>query len=315
MNDGHRATHRIDRRFAGDEYRSHAGAAVRLRCGRKAESVHLESPSIHRLWIRILSGALSRVMFAAILACSILPSSLHAQTGTPPIIAVASDLQFAMTDVAEAYRLETGQTVRLSFGSSGNFARQLRQGAPFELFLSADETYVDDLARDGVMRDGGVLYAIGRLALFVPKGSPVVADANLDDLAAALGDGRLKKFAIANPEHAPYGRRAEEALRHRGVWDAVKTRLVLGENVSQAAQFATSGNVEAGIISYAHVLSPKIASLGTFALIPEAWHAPIRQRMALTKTAGPVAQNFYAFTQTPAARTIFRKHGFALPGE
>ncbi len=260
-----------------------------------------------------------RVVATALLTTMGIPGGLaqssRAQTTSAPIIAVASDLQFALTDVAEAFRVETGHTVRLSFGSSGNFARQLRQGAPFELFLSADEAYVEDLARDGVMRDAGVLYAIGRLALFVPKGSRVVADANLDDLAAALADGRLKKFAIANPEHAPYGRRAEEALRHRGVWDAIKDRLVLGENVSQAAQFATSGNVDAGLISYAHVLSPKVAALGTFALIPVTWHRPIRQRMALMKTASPVAQSFYAFTQAPAARAILRKHGFALPGE
>lgn len=239
----------------------------------------------------------------------------YARASATPVIAVASDLQFAIVDVAEAFRKKTGSAVRLSFGSSGNFARQLRQGAPFELFLSADETYIDDLARDGVMRDPGRLYAIGRLALFVPKGSPLVSDSTLDDLAAALSDGRLKKFAIANPEHAPYGRRAEEALRHRGVWDAISGRLVLGENVSQAAQFATSGNVQAAILSYAHVLSPKIATLGSFALIPETWHRPIRQRMALTKTAGLVAEAFYTFAQTPAARAIFRAHGFALPDE
>ena len=258
-------------------------------------------------------GALTRAFLAALFVwCA---GAAYARASAGPVIAVASDLQFAAVDVAEAFRKQTGSAVRLSFGSSGNFARQLRQGAPFELFLSADETYIDDLARDGVMRDTGALYAIGRLALFVPNGSPLVADSNFDDLAAALTDGRLKKFAIANPEHAPYGRRAEEALRHRGLWEAIAGRLVLGENVSQAAQFATSGNVQAGIISYAHVLSPKIAALGGFALIPEPWHLPIRQRMALTKTAGPVAEAFYTFAQTPAARAIFRAHGFALPGE
>ena len=257
--------------------------------------------------------ALARAVLTTLFVWS--TSAAHAQPRAAPVIAVASDLQFAAVDVAEAFSKEAGSTVRLSFGSSGNFARQLRQGAPFELFLSADETYIDDLARDGVMRDAGALYAIGRLALFVPKGSPLAADSTLNDLAAALSDGRLKKFAIANPEHAPYGRRAEEALRHRGVWDAIASRLVLGENVSQAAQFATSGNVEAGIISYAHALSPKIAALGSFALISETWHRPIRQRMALTKTAGPVAEAFYAFAQSPAARTIFRAHGFTLPGE
>jgi molybdate transport system substrate-binding protein len=200
-------------------------------------------------------------------------------------------------------------------GSSGNFARQIRQGAPFQMYLSADENYVLDLARDGFTRDEGTLYAVGRIVIITPHGSPLKADGSLEDLKAALADGRLTKFAIANPEHAPYGKRAEEALRHQGLWDAVRPKLVLGENVSQAAQFATSANAQGGIIAYALALSPKLSALGRYELIPADWHSPLRQRMVLLKNAGPVAERFYDYVQQQAARAIFRKYGFVLPGE
>lgn len=233
----------------------------------------------------------------------------------PPVVAGAADLQFALEEIAKAFTADTGLTVKLSMGSSGNFARQIRQGAPFQMYLSADENYVLDLARDGFTRDEGALYAVGRIVIIVPHGSPLKADGSLEDLKAALADGRLAKFAIANPDHAPYGKRAEEALRHQGLWDAVQPKLVLGENVSQAAQFATSANAQGGIIAYSLALSPKLSALGSYALIPADWHSPLRQRMVLLKNAGPVAERFYAYVQQPAARAIFRKYGFVLPGE
>lgn len=232
-----------------------------------------------------------------------------------PNVAAASDLQFALTEIAERFERETGQGVKLSFGSSGNFARQIHHGAPFEIYLSADEEYVLQLAKDGLTRDDGTLYAVGRIVMMVPDGSPLAADGSLKDLQQALDDGRLVKFAIANPEHAPYGRRAEEALRHAGLWDRIEERLVLGENVSQAAQFATSGSTQGGIIAYSLALAPKVSELGVFDLIPEAWHAPLRQRMVLLKDAGEVAESFYDYAQGPAAREIFRRYGFVLPGE
>ncbi len=152
--------------------------------------------------------------------------------------------------MAAAYTRETGQSVRIAYGSSGNFRRQIAQGAPFELFLSADEGFVFALAKQGFTLDDGALYAIGRLALVVPAGSPLKLDGELRDIAAAVADGRLRKFAIANPEHAPYGRAAEEALRRAGaVGRASAGHLVLGENVSQAAQFATSGSAQGGIFA------------------------------------------------------------------
>jgi molybdate transport system substrate-binding protein len=232
-----------------------------------------------------------------------------------PVVAAASDLQFALVDVAEAFKTATGKSVKLTFGSSGNFARQIRQAAPFEVFFSANEDFVKDLAKDGFMRDAGELYAIGRIVLMVPKGSALKPDGRLLDLKAALTDGRLKKFAIANPEHAPYGARAEEALKHAGIWDAIKDKLVLGENVSQAAQFATSGNTQGGIIAYSLALSPQVSARGTYELIPAEMHQALRQAMGLTKRAGPTAEAFYDFARSPEARAIFRKYGFVLPGE
>lgn len=242
-------------------------------------------------------------------------AGLPAEAKEAPLIAAASDLQGALEEIAAEFTAATGFKVRLSFGSSGNFARQIRQGAPFDIYLSADEDYVLALTRDGFTKDEGALYAIGRIAIIVRHGSPLKADGTLADLKAALADGRLAKFAIANPEHAPYGKRAAEALRHQGLWDAIAPKLVFGENVAQAAQFATSANAQGGLIAYSLALSPRVSALGRHALIPEEWHAPLRQRMALMKKAGPVAARFYAYLQQPAARAIFQKYGFALPGE
>lgn len=232
-----------------------------------------------------------------------------------PVVAAASDLQFALVEVADAFKKETGKSVKLTFGSSGNFARQIRQNAPFQVFFSANEDFVKDLAKDGFMRDAGELYAVGRIVLIVPKGSPLKADGKLGDLKAALADGRVKKFAIANPEHAPYGARAVEALKTAGIWEAIKPKLVQGENVSQAAQFATSADTQGGIIAYSLALSPKVSALGSYELIPAEMHEPLRQGMGLTKNAGPTAVAFYEFAKSPPARKIFREFGFVLPGE
>ncbi len=256
-----------------------------------------------------------RPLLAIFAALGLASAPLAGHGEDAPVIAGASDLQFALEETAQAFTALTGDTVRLTFGSSGNFARQIRQGAPLEMYLSADEGFVLDLHRDGLTRDEGDLYAIGRIVVITPSGSPLQADADLADLEAALADGRITRFAIANPEHAPYGRAAMQALISRGLWDAVEPRLVLGENVSQAAQFATSGNAQGGIIAYSLALSPQVSALGSWTLLPDAWHAPLRQRMVLLPDAGPVAEAFYAYVQQPAARAIFRKYGFVLPGE
>lgn len=242
----------------------------------------------------------------------LLPSALAHADGTPRV-AAAADLQFALPEIAAAFAKTGGAHPRLSFGSSGNFARQIAEGAPFELFLSADERYVTLLREQGRAADEGALYGVGRIVVFVPRGSPVKADAQLRDLGAALADGRLKRLAIANPEHAPYGRAAREALQAAGLWERAQPRLVLGENASQAAQFATTGSAEAGIIPYSLVRAPGMAARGEFALLPETMHRPLRQRMVLMKGAPPEARKFYRFLQGPEARAILERYGFALP--
>lgn len=232
-----------------------------------------------------------------------------------PTLAAASDLKFAVEEIAEQFRASTKREIKLVFGSSGNFFRQIAQGAPFQIFMSADEDFVLKLADAGRTEDRGHLYATGRIVLFAPHASPLQVDARLAGLKSASGAGHIKRFAIANPEHAPYGRAAEEALRKTGLWDALKPRLVLGENVSQAAQFASAGSTEGGIFAYSLALSPQIAKLGRYELIPEDLHAPLRQRMVLVKGAGETARAFYRHLQETAARAIFARYGFVLPAE
>lgn len=269
--------------------------------------------SLFRRVLGAAAGGLSVLTVLSGLAVSGLAGQVRAEDAPP--IAVAANLQAAMEEIADAFTAETGLEPRLTFGSSGNFAAQIRQGAPFELFFSADERYVLDLARDGFTRDEGMLYGSGRIVLIVPKGSSLKADGNLDDLKAAIADGRLSRFAIANPEHAPYGQAAQQALQHAGLWEAIQPKLVLGENVSQTALFATSGNAQGGIVAYSLALSPKVMPVADHALIAADWHAPLNQRMALLKDAGPTAERFYSFVQSPPARAIFRRYGYALPGE
>lgn len=239
----------------------------------------------------------------------------NAESRSAPVIAAAASVQFALMEIAASFHASTGIRVRPSFGSSGNLSRQIRQGAPYQLFLSADERYVRELSHDGLTEGDGVIYSLGRVAIIVPQGSPLEADGSLEDLRAALTDGRLKKFAIANPEHAPYGQRAREVLHHARLWDRIRPHLVYGENVAQAAQFAASSNAEGGIVAYSLALSVRSARGAAFALIPSAWHRPLRQRMALIKGAGPEARRFFQFLQQPLARDVFRKYGFEASGE
>jgi molybdate transport system substrate-binding protein len=254
-----------------------------------------------------------RSLLAAGLAALALGPWKSGLAAEPPVIAAAANLHFAITELAGRFEAGTGHALRLVFGSSGNFARQIAQGAPFELFLSADESYVLDLARRGLTRDGGKLYAVGRIALFAPHGAPFEADAALDGLADALSRGDIDRFAIANPEHAPYGRAAEQVLRHRGLWEEMQPRLVLGENVAQAAQFAASGSTQGGIVPLSLVKVGSMQERGSHAVLPENWHEPLNQRMVLLPRAGIVAERFYAFLQTQAAADVFRSHGFASP--
>ncbi len=269
----------------------------------------------HRFVSRQQGENCSVIAWFLVLAIGLGAPTKAQASSTGPLISAATSVRFALEDLAQVMERETTRKVRFVFGSSGNLARQIREGAPYELYLAADPRYVEELAHDGFTRDRGKDYLLGHLALVVPRGSPLAADGTLGDLRAALAEKRVKRFAIANPAHAPYGQRAEQALRYAGLWRAIQTRLVIGENVGQAAQFAVSGNAEGGIIGFGLAQVPTIATRSTAARIPSEWHDPLRHRAVLLKSAGAGALQFYHFLGSADAQRVFAKHGFALPNQ
>jgi molybdate transport system substrate-binding protein len=238
----------------------------------------------------------------------------HAQARKAPAIAAAANLNFALTEIATQFERAEQTPVELVFGASGTLTRQIQDGAPFELFLAADEEFPNQLTAAGLTRDAGEVYAVGRLVLFAPTGSPLAVDGQLGGLARLMKDPRMGRFAIANPAVAPYGRAAEAVLRKRGLWDALRPNLVLGDSITQAAQFATTGNAVGGLLAYSLVVAPGFGERGRYAVVPDEDYPALRQRMVLLKQAGPVATAFYRFLRGDAARAILRKHGFAVPG-
>ncbi len=244
-----------------------------------------------------------------------LPGRAGAQARQPVRLVAASDLKFALTLVLERFQSETGHRVEASFGSSGSFAQQIQQGLPAELFMSADEDFVYRLADAGLTRtvagvaDRGALYAVGRIALFVPLASTMALDPGLRGLRASWP--QVSKFAIGNPEHAPYGRAAKEALQKLGLWELVQAKLVLGENISQATQFVSTGAAQAGITALSLALAPEVAKTGRHIALPASLHAPLRQRMVLLKSATPAALALYEYLQGAAAREVFGRYGFS----
>lgn len=243
----------------------------------------------------------------------LLALAMQTASAQAPTVVAASSLKVALEEVAAQFERQTGHRLRFIFGSSGNFYSQILQGAPFHLFMSADEDFVFKLADAGKTQDRGRLYAFGRIGILVPSGSPLKADGSLRDLAAAISDGRLRRFAIANPEHAPYGMRAKEALQHAGVWQAIEPKLVMGENIAQTAQFAVSGSAQGGIVAESLALTPALQRMGSFSLIPEDWHRPLGQRMVLLKNAPEAVKAFYDHLSTPTAQAVMKRYGFDMP--
>lgn len=231
----------------------------------------------------------------------------------PPVVAAAASLRYALEQIAERFAQETGATVRLSFGSTGSLVHQIEAGAPFELFLAADEESVQRLFAKGRTDGPPSIFAQGRIVLAAPKGSGMTVDGELKGLREALTDGKIAHFAIANPQVAPYGRAAQEALQGAGLWKAAKPKLVIGENVGQAAQFATTGAVEAGIIANALSVSAGVAPKIDSALIPADRHQPINHGMALIQGAGKIARGFAKFVKGKEAAAILERNGFSVP--
>jgi molybdate transport system substrate-binding protein len=227
-------------------------------------------------------------------------------------VAAASDLHAAMPRIAARFERETGHRVRVIYGSSGNFYAQIRNGAPFDVLCSADIDYPRQLVKDGLaVASSFVEYAEGRLAVWTRKDSGLTPGRGL----ALLGDARVRRVAIANPAHAPYGRAAVAALTRAGMYDQVRAKLVFGENVVQAAQFAQSGNADAAIVALSLVLAPAMAADGIHAVLTPDSHPPIAQA-AVAVAASPhqaLAARFLAFLRQPDAAADLRSFGFTVP--
>src|SRR5579863_643325 len=230
------------------------------------------------------------------------------------VVAAAADLSTALKEIGDSYEKKTGVKVKLSFGASGALTQQIQNGAPFDLFFSADMDYSRQLVAAGDA-DGVTLYqyAVGRLVLWVP------ADSSLDvehQGMQSLLDPAVKKISIANPQHAPYGRAAVAALKHYGLYDQVAGRLVLGENISQAAQFVESGNAQAGFVGLAHAATPAMMGKGKY------WEVPAEAYPALAQGAVVLsisqykkeAAEFLEYVKTKESGELLRKYGFTLPG-
>ena len=228
-------------------------------------------------------------------------------------VAAAADMSAALPQLVASYAKKTGQAVKLSFGSSGNLTNQIRNGAPFDVFFSADEEYPQQLIAEGLAsKDTLYRYAVGRLVLWVPGDSPL----DLPKLGMkALLDPSVKKISIANPAHAPYGRAAEAALRHFGIYDQVSSRLVLGENVSQAAQFVESGNAQAGLIALSHALAPALKDKGRYWTVPLDAYPTLNQAAVMLSRSkqGDAARKFCDFLRSAEATSLLTSYGFSLP--
>ncbi|MEY4059823.1 MAG: hypothetical protein RL551_1078 [Pseudomonadota bacterium] len=230
---------------------------------------------------------------------------------TAPTVAAASDLKFAVEEIAANYKADKGQDVKLVFGSSGVLWQQTKNGAPFSLLMSADEAYVDDLSKHGLTVDDGTLYAIGRIVLLQKKGGSMQLGTDKDALMKAIQ--AAKKIAIANPDHAPYGRAAKQYLISIGVWDLAQPKLVFGENISQATMFALTGSADFAISALSLASSPQIQAQSSSVLIPDNLHKPLKQKMALIKNSAPSAKEFYLYLQEPKSKQVMRRYGFVAP--
>ncbi len=225
-------------------------------------------------------------------------------------IAAAADLKFAMDAVLASFHKDhPADVVDVVYGSSGQFQTQIEQGAPYDLFFSADIAFPQALATAGLAASPVRAYAVGRIVLWSAS-----QDASRMTLAS-LADPAIQRIAIANPKHAPYGRRAEAALRAAGLWQKVEAKLVYGENIAQAAQFVQTGNAQVGIIALSLALSPELASRGRYGTIPESLYPALEQGYILTRQArdNPLAGQFADYIGSPAARDILTRCGFVLP--
>lgn len=237
---------------------------------------------------------------------------------TEILVAAASDLNFAIKDIIAEFEQKTGHRVKLTLGSSGNFYSQISNGAPFELYFSADIDFPKKLIEAGLtVPDSLFPYAVGRLVIWVPKDSPI----DLQTLGMkALLHPSVKKIAIANPKHAPYGRAAVAAMKHFDVYDKVESNFVLGENISQAAQFIQTKSAEIGIIALSLAVAPSVQEAGRFWEIPLTAYPRIEQGGVILNTAKKngsyeAVKQFRDRILAPEGRAVLKKYGFFMPEE
>lgn len=250
----------------------------------------------------------------SLLACALLllfsllfAAAAHAEKIT---IAAAADLKFAMDAIVTAFRqTHPTDTVDVIYGSSGKFHTQIQQGAPYDLYFSADIAFPRALAKAGFAASEVKPYALGRIVLW--SASLDASQMTLQSLTAP----QIARIAIANPKHAPYGKRAEEALRSQGLWEKVAPKLVYGENIAHTAQFVQTGNAQVGILALALAISPELASKGAYWLIPDKLHEPLEQGFIITQRAqgNALARRFADYMAEKPARAVMARYGFALP--
>jgi molybdate transport system substrate-binding protein len=245
-----------------------------------------------------------------LLACSLLfAATAHAEKVT---VAAAADLKFAMDEIVATFKkVNPADEVEVIYGSSGKFYAQIQQGAPYDLYFSADIGFPRELAKAGFAASEVRPYAFGRIVLW-----SATLDASKMTLAS-LTDPKITRIAIATPKHAPYGQRAEEALRAAGLWEQVEPKLVYGQNIAQTAQFVQTGNAQVGIIALALAVNPELTSKGGYWLIPDNLHEPLEQGFIITKRAegNALAKRFADYMGSKPARAVMTKYGFVLPGE
>lgn len=245
---------------------------------------------------------------ASFLTAALLAPLSRAQEIT---VAAAADLQFAMPDIAARFQKETGKTVKLVYGSSGNFFQQLQNGAPFDMFFSANLDYAKKLEAAGLTDPGSYYqYARGKIVLWVPNESKLDLSSGLQ----ALLDPSIKKIAIANPQHAPYGQAAVAAMQKDKLYEKVKDKLVLGENISQTATFVVSGSADVGIVALSLALSPNMKDKGRYAEIPAGDYPPIEQACVIVAASRnkETSRQFLSFIKTAAIAEVLRSYGFEV---
>ncbi len=263
-----------------------------------------QAPSAFPLAVLLLTAV--TVMALAVAGCR---GAVQSAEDGRLVVAAAADLRFAFEEIEPVFERQTGQKVTFIFGSTGNLAAQIEQGAPIDVFFAANESFIERLRERGrIIADSQRLYALGRIVIAVNRQSGVQAG-TLADLAKPA----IKRIAIANPEHAPYGAAAKQALERAGLWAQVQPKLVLAENISQAAQYLQTGNVEAAIIARSVADRPEIS----YQMIDDSLYDPLRQAAAVIASSPRQAQarRFLDFVTEPAGQQIMRKYGFTLPGE